>query len=635
MKTDKVLTTIMAVLFVLIIVAAVVVGVLFVRTRLSRATPTAQAGGPTAEATGVPSSVPLPTEPEGEELEVVIPDTTHVLSGETVDSLSAISGDGAVFTFSQSTTELEALAPGDVMVGDVSSQAPDGFLRTVRSVSTDGGEVVVETEPARLEDAIDTGGVQLSQVLEPADVRAAWQRQGVALAALPHAPGPGGFVQTLDRVVLFDLDGDKSTLDDQIVADGELSFEPRLDFDLKIKGARIDRVSLVASASERVHLRISGDVQLLDAHEEVEVAWYAFHPITVWAGWVPVVLSPQMRIVVGLDGTASVAFDTSVTQQASLSAGLQYANRRWAPVADFSNDFSYIPPTLSASAHVQAYGGLRAAILIYGVGGPYAGLDGVLKLDANINRVPLWKLYGGLRAQVGIRFEILGYRLADESRTVLDRDFLLTSGGQRATDTPTPTPTATRPPTDTPTPTPTPTRTPTVTPTPTPTPPCAFDAQGLFASLWQTHVARLGCPLYPEPKSIQDAEQAFENGHVFWRQDADLIYVVYEKGGLAGHYQAFVDPWSEGDPLYSCEASPPAGRFQPARGIGAVWCQIGGPDGGLGWALGEEGGKGPGNGDPLVQDFARGVILRDSDGTTQGLAYVFFGDAGTFVREGY
>jgi hypothetical protein len=568
---------------------------------------------------------------------VVIPDTSKVLSGESVDRLSSISEDGAVFTFSQSTTELEDLAPGDVMVGDVSSQAPDGFLRRVSSVSTDGREVVVQTEPARIEDAIDTGRVQLSQVLDPADVRAAWQRQGVALAALPLAPGPGGFVQTLDNVVLFDLDGDKSTKGDQVVANGELSFEPRLDFDLKLEGASIEKISLVAGATERVHLRISGDVQLLDAHEEVEVAWYAFQPITVWVGWIPVVLSPQMRIVVGLDGTATVAFDTSVTQQASVSAGLQYANGHWSPIADFSNDFTYQPPTLSASANVRAYGGLRAAVLIYGVGGPYAGIDGFLALDADINRVPLWELYGGLEALVGIRFEVLGYKLADESRTVLDRRFLLASGGERATDTPVPTATPTRPPTLTPTatPTPTPTWTPTATPTPTPTPPCAFDAQGQFAGLWQTHMARLGCPLYEAPKLIQDSEQEFDNGHMFWRQDADMIYVVYEKGGLAGRYQAFLDTWSEGDPLYSCQATPPAGRFQPVRGIGAVWCQLGGPDGAIGWALGEEGGKGPGNGDPMVQDFERGVIFRDSDGTTHGLAYVLFGDAGTFVREAY
>jgi hypothetical protein len=199
------------------------------------------------------------------------------------------------------------------------------------------------------------------------------------------------------------------------------------------------------------------------------------------------------------------------------------------------------------------------------------------------------------------------------------------------TDTPTPTAT-TKPPTDTPAPTPTPT--PTHTPTPTSPPPCAVQAQGLFAGLWQTYRNRLGCPLYAQPKAIQDAEQAFDNGHMFWRSDNDRAYAVYEKGPQNGTFQAYTGMWSEGDPEYSCSASPPPGKIQPKRGFGAVWCALGGPSASIGWGLGEEVGFGPGNGDPLVQDFERGTIFRDSDGRSTGRAYVFFAD-GSFVRQGY
>ncbi len=206
-----------------------------------------------------------------------------------------------------------------------------------------------------------------------------------------------------------------------------------------------------------------------------------------------------------------------------------------------------------------------------------------------------------------------------------------TDTAEAPTDTP-------QPPTDTPSPTPTLTSTNTPTPTPTtppPPPPCAFPAQGLFANLWQTYRPQLGCPLYQQPKVIQDAEQAFDNGHMFWRQDNDHVYVVYEKGGQSGTYQYFVDLWSEGDPEYSCVASPPPGKLQPKRGFGAAWCQLGGPGAAIGWGLVEEAGFGPGYGDPVVQDFERGMIFRDSDGTTKGLAYVFIATDSSFVRVPY
>jgi hypothetical protein len=179
------------------------------------------------------------------------------------------------------------------------------------------------------------------------------------------------------------------------------------------------------------------------------------------------------------------------------------------------------------------------------------------------------------------------------------------------------------PPTDTPEP-----------PTHTPTPSCPFEAQGILADLWQTYRNRLGCPLYQAPKLVQDAEQAFDNGHMFWRADIDYASVIYEQGSLAGTFRMFTSMWSEGDPEYSCAASPPPARIQPRRGFGAVWCHLGGASAPIGWALSDEQGFGPGNGDPLAQDFEGGSIFRDSDGTNRKLAYVLFSDW-TFVRVPY
>lgn len=199
-------------------------------------------------------------------------------------------------------------------------------------------------------------------------------------------------------------------------------------------------------------------------------------------------------------------------------------------------------------------------------------------------------------------------------------------------DTPPP-PTGTSvPPTDTPIPTQPPSPVP--PPTSTSPPPCAVDAQGLFAAIWQSYRDRLGCPLYAQPRTIQDAEQLFQNGHMFWRQDNDYAYVVYERGGAAGSFGAYTDRWSEGNPEYSCTASPPPGLVQPKRGFGAVWCELGGPNAAIGWGQEEEAGFGPGYGDPMVQDFERGMIFRDSDGAASRQAYVFFSDW-QFVRTGY
>ena len=206
------------------------------------------------------------------------------------------------------------------------------------------------------------------------------------------------------------------------------------------------------------------------------------------------------------------------------------------------------------------------------------------------------------------------------------------------TDTPTPTATATPTSTETPTPSDTPsdTPTPTITLTPEPTPDCAFEPEGEFAALWEDYKIELGCPLYPTPKAIQDAEQPFENGHMFWREDLRHIYVVYKQGPLEGTRQVYLDEWEEGDPDYSCAAPPPpAQREQPKRGFGLVWCKLGGAESEIGWALEEEMGFFEGQGDPRAQDFDSGVVFRDSLGTVNGKAYVFFSETGAFVHVSY
>lgn len=108
------------------------------------------------------------------------------------------------------------------MVGDATVNAPYGFLRAVASVSSTGGQVVVETEGATLEDAIELGAMDISHVLTPDQVQAGTQMKGVTLAAAPQSD----FYLTLEDVVLYDEDGNLGTEDDQITADGSIRLEP-------------------------------------------------------------------------------------------------------------------------------------------------------------------------------------------------------------------------------------------------------------------------------------------------------------------------------------------------------------------------------------------------------------------------
>jgi hypothetical protein len=133
-----------------------------------------------------------------------------------------------------------------------------------------------------------------------------------------------------------------------------------------------------------------------------------------------------------------------------------------------------------------------------------------------------------------------------------------------------------------------------------------------------------GCPL-PEPTatpvviSTGGVYQPFENGWMFWREDIREIYVVYRSG-----WANYLDTWQEGQDEYSCPetGAPSQTPPTPKRGFGKVWCELGGPNAAIGWALAAETGytmqiRVFSNGDMEVLDPDGRVFTLRADWTCQ------------------
>ncbi|MBI4689286.1 MAG: DUF1566 domain-containing protein [Nitrospirae bacterium] len=234
---------------------------------------------------------------------------------------------------------------------------------------------------------------------------------------------------------MYDADGDENTTYDQITADGGISFNLDIDFSMEIDNFQLKQLEFTNTATEEVAISASTEIAAATLDEKVEIAKLEFAPITIMVGWLPVIIVPVATVNVGLDGSVSVGITTDVTQTASLTTGLSYSSGAWSPISTFSNEFSYNPPSLSASAEVKAYGGPQLDLMIYGVAGPYANIYDYLKLEADISKNPWWKLYGGLESNVGVKVEILDHTLADYSATVIDYSVVLAQANGPITDT--------------------------------------------------------------------------------------------------------------------------------------------------------------------------------------------------------
>ena len=221
----------------------------------------------------------------------IIPETTNVLSDSTTQYLSEVSSSG-VFTFTQGTPELNALAPGEVIVGEPTTAAPDGFLRQITSITPSGREVVVQTELATLEDAIQQGSIHVAQTLSPSMVRNAEQLPGVSLLMPSKNMPQEQFHIQINDVVLYDEDGNPQTTNDRVRANGSLTIEPGFTFDCVIRNWQLEQLLFDVNATETSQLTIESSVDYSVELQKIPIATYPLAPIVFMVGPVPVVLTP-------------------------------------------------------------------------------------------------------------------------------------------------------------------------------------------------------------------------------------------------------------------------------------------------------------------------------------------------------
>ncbi|GEM83245.1 Ig-like domain-containing protein [Meiothermus hypogaeus] len=349
--------------------------------------------------------------PQEEEPAVVVPDTTKVLDAGSRNALSEVSPDGTLRFDPRSGVE-NRLKAGDVVVSEPAQAIPDGLLRKVRAVRVEGGAVLVETEPAKIQEAIHRGSLSVRRELKLEDLRSSVSlQQGVSVQ---------GFRHTLNTD--FGTGG-------RIRATGTLEINPVLDFDLGLRCDETVRVPLLGricaewpdlevlarvGVEQSANLRLTGELAYT-FEREWPIATHNFAPLTFFIGPVPVVLTPKLTIFLRADGEVTARFNFEVQQSLTLIAGFEYnSDRGFRDLSEHRATLELQPPTLEGRVLAQATAGVRFQVLLYGVVGPYGELRGGPKFEASLQGLSggvLWHLRACLTLSIGITsVEILDLR---------------------------------------------------------------------------------------------------------------------------------------------------------------------------------------------------------------------------------
>ena len=353
---------------------------------------------------------------------IIIPPTTQVLSSASRQALSNVSSSGSTLTFSSSTSQLSSLLPGDILALPSSTQAPDGLLRLVTAVSTSGSQVVVTTAPTDLVHALAGGGFSVNMSLDPSQIASVNPaRAGVRLQPMTSSSGPTsspncgtGFTAALSNVPLY------SSSSGSVTASGCVGMSVSFGFSVNFPLFQAPQVNFSVTAQQTGQLALSATATVAAGYSNsVDLGEDILDPIDIQVGPIPVVLVPELDFVVNMDGQVTVGISDTVTEEATISAGLSCSGGNCSPTSSFSHTVHAGTPLVSGDASVKLSAGPELDILIYGIVGPTFGVEGFTELSASSTANPWWTLTAGIDATAGITFKLLDITIASYSTTLI------------------------------------------------------------------------------------------------------------------------------------------------------------------------------------------------------------------------
>jgi uncharacterized protein (TIGR02145 family) len=354
-------------------------------------------------------------DPNLPEPDIIIPESTRVISEDTWDEyfLSADSADWTL-TMDPGITLVEGLSVGDVMV----VPKGQGLLRRVTDIQSINGNVVLSTEFASVCDAIEKGSLTFQQDLS-----------GMMKNAVIKNLRPGVKIKPVvkdadDSQISFTIE---VPIHDHITITGELSLDPSISGEVVIEDYTLVYLRMEFEMEEQFELTTAIDIATLEYEKELEIAQVTFPTITVMVGVVPVLITPEFVLKLGVNVNVSSELSVGVIQELTLNAGVQYEKGEWSPISGLEKSFGHEGPLLENTLEAKAYIKPEFSMLIYSIVSPSLSSELYGQLEANLTDTPWWTLYAGLSADIGIEVKVWIFTLADYSANLFDYKYPIAS----------------------------------------------------------------------------------------------------------------------------------------------------------------------------------------------------------------
>lgn len=357
---------------------------------------------------------------------IIIPTTTKIPDDASLAQLERIFPQGRM-VFAQTTAWVDSLEIGDVVAAKASSAMPTGLLRKITAKSAVDGKVLVDTEPAALNQAVQRGRLDVTRTLTHADLQETKNLfPGACVYANPAKDGEGFFVG-MDNLVVYESGGNKITVS------GNVSVAPSFDLNVDIDDFVLQQCTFEHKTNLLATFELNANFHyaLPDAWEQ-RIATFMFAPIEFYIGSVPVVMVPQLQLFLRVEGEATAHLHASAIYQKTATLIAGYQDGAWTGTYTLTDEpLDYSPPTITqAGAEVTVQGGPDFSLLLYGLAGPYGKVQAGMDFSASLVGDSIqWALNGALDGYLGFDVEPLSFDVAEYPLTqLLNYDIPIASG---------------------------------------------------------------------------------------------------------------------------------------------------------------------------------------------------------------
>lgn len=344
------------------------------------------------------------TPPENEEF-IIASNAKFIIDDDWQAMFKSIDSTDYTLIFDKELLDKYSFQQGDLIV----SSEGNGLLRKIESVNQEGNNLQFETSQATLVDLIQQGNIDYKGPLDFSKIKSIkYYYPGIHLDTLNTKTTNGTMLN-------WNIN---TEIAPQIKLKGNFQYSSNVILQVQtsiLQGLKKVKFGLEGAEDFNLAL-IAGTEFTLD--KEITIATVSMLPILIPLPVPPfaLVLTPVINVKLGLNGTANGNISTTLTQNITIDAGLQYIkDEGWSNYENNDITFDYTPPQLNVNAGAMAYLKPEINLLFYNVVGPYFNAQGYGKIEADLTQNPWWKMYYGFKMAAGMKVTILSKILFDYS----------------------------------------------------------------------------------------------------------------------------------------------------------------------------------------------------------------------------